>query len=166
MVYSIRDVVFEDHKWLVELHNDPLVLRNITNSNPITLESHLKWWSNLADDQKRLIFCVDGFRAGFCKFYNIDTNNNNCVLGADLHLDFRGNGHSMHMWKMMLKYCFDELGLYRVSLTTAEYNKIARHVYTKLGFKVEGVFNKSLFRDGRYYDEICMYFLRDWYYEN
>ena len=166
MEYSIREVEFEDHKWLVGLHNDPLVLRNITNPNPITLDDHLNWWYNLGNDQKRLVFCVNGFRAGFCKFYNIDADNNNCILGADLHLDFRGKGHSIHMWKLMLNYCFDNLSMYRVSLRTAEYNTIARHLYKKLGFREEGVFSKSLFRDGQYYDEICMYYLKEWCDDN
>jgi diamine N-acetyltransferase len=162
MKYTLRDVEFEDHKWLVELHNDPLVLYNITNPNPITIDEHLKWWYSLGNSQKRMIFCVDGVRAGFCKFYDIDYINNCCVLGADLHKDFRGHGYSLDMWKLMLEYCFGELNLFRVSLQTAEYNTIAQHIYNKLGFKLEGVLNKSLFRDGNYYNQYCMYFLKEW----
>ena len=163
MKYTIRDVEFEDHRWLVELHNDPMVLHNITDPNPITLDSHLKWWSNLNNKQKRFIFCVDGVRAGFCKFYDIDNTNNNCILGADLHIKFRGKGYSVHMWRLMLEYCFDVLKLHRVSLQTASYNEIAQKTYNRIGFKTEGLLVESLFRDGKYYDQICMYFLKEWF---
>ena len=115
------------------------------------------------DKEKRLIFYVDENRVGFTKFYSIDKNNSNCVLGADIERSHRGRGYAKHMWKLMLQKCFIEYDLHRVSLTTAEYNSIAIHLYTSLGFKVEGRSVESLFRDGRFYDQLCMYMLRnDW----
>lgn len=156
--YRLREVEETDHQWLVDLHNDPLVLRNITNPNPITLKSHLKWWNSL--NQKinpRKIFCVNDMRVGFVKFYNIDYLNSNCLLGADIEKSYRGKGYASPMWKLMLEYCFKELKLYRVGLTTAEYNIIGQKVYQKLGFIKEGKIKKSLFRDNQYYDQISMY---------
>lgn len=152
----------QDHEWLVELHNDPVVLNNITNPQPITLNSHLNWWSNLnRDREQRFIFVVDGNNAGFTKFYQIDHANSNCVLGADLHVSFRGKGLAKPMWKLMLQYCFQDLKLHRVSLTTASFNKVAQKVYRDLGFVEEGRKIQSLHRDGQFYDEICMYMLKD-----
>jgi RimJ/RimL family protein N-acetyltransferase len=159
--YVLRDVREDDHPWLVELHNDPEVLYNLTDPRPITLETHLAWWKSLnRSTQLRKIFCVDGERAGFTKFYSIDQTNRNCVLGADLHREYRGRGLARHMWGLMLRVCFDEYKLHRVSLTTAEYNERARHVYGALGFLEEGRMVASLYRDGRYHDQICMYRLR------
>ncbi|MEO5741994.1 MAG: GNAT family protein [Vicinamibacterales bacterium] len=160
--YSLRDVRDDDHRWLVELHNDPDVLYNLTDPKPITLESHLAWWKSLnQNSQIRKVFCVDDERAGFTKFYNIDRTNRNCVLGADLHREFRGRGLARHMWTLMLHVCFEDLKLHRVSLTTAEYNARARHVYSTLGFLQEGRMIASLHRDEKYYDQICMYLLRN-----
>jgi RimJ/RimL family protein N-acetyltransferase len=151
--------------WLCELHNDPEVLKNLTNPNEITIDDHLSWWSKIKDSltEKRFIFTIDDVPAGFTKFYSIDTNNHSCVLGADLHKNFRGQGHAKHMWKLMLQYCFCTLKLHRVSLTTASYNHIAQRVYKGIGFKNEGFLIESLYRDGQYYDQILMYMLRrDW----
>lgn len=161
----LRPVVDADHHFLVELHNDPIVLRNLTNPQPITFREHIGWWTSVKDNpqQRRLMFEVDGQRAGFTKFYDIDLINSCCVLGADLHSSFRGKKLSVPMWKLMLHMCFNDLGLNRVSLTTAEYNVIARHVYATLGFKEEGRLTKSLFRDGTYHDQILMYMLKDDY---
>tara|TARA_A100001515_G_scaffold48827_1_gene38603 strand:+ start:358 stop:867 length:510 start_codon:yes stop_codon:yes gene_type:complete len=162
--YSLRDVTNDDHKWLVSLHNDPKVLFNMTNPAPITLESHMRWWATI-DNRKQIrkIFCVNGERVGFAKFYNVDIINKNCVLGGDIEKSHRGNGYAKHMWNLMLSECYNKLKMYRVSLTTAEYNKIGKRVYDNIGFQEEGRLVKSLFRDGQYYDQICMYHLKEWF---
>lgn len=168
MDFSLKYVTTdEDVDFLLDVHNDPLVLNNITNPNPIDQTHHLKWMSKIFDEQSkvkeaRMIFCVDGKNAGVVKFYSIDQINGNCVLGADLHKDFRGKGYAKEMWKQMLNICFSEFGLnlHRVSLTTAHYNKPAIKVYSKLGFKLEGKFKQSLFRDGTYYDQLLFYMLK------
>lgn len=159
-----------DIDFLLEVHNDPVVLHNITNPTPTERSHHLKWICDILQKQEqtkemRLIFCVDGKNAGVAKIYSIDKINGNCVLGADLHKDFRGQGLAVEMWKLMLQVCFGDYGLClnRVSLTTAEYNKPAIATYKKLNFKEEGRFIKSLFRDGKYYDQILFYMLKsDW----
>lgn len=155
---SLRDIIDEDHQWLVDLHNDPLVLRNLTHPNPIDLNQHMSWWSKIQKDasQKRQIFLVDDQRVGFVKFYSIDQTNKNCVLGADIHKDFRGMGYAKGMWSLMLDLC-KSWGLHRVSLTTAEYNLVGQKVYRGLGFIEEGKMVSSLYRDGKFFDQICMY---------
>ena len=69
-------------------------------------------------------------------------------------------GYAKMMWTLMLQRSFDEFNMYRVSLTTAEYNYVARRVYTKLGFQEEGRLIKSLWRNGSYHDQILMYMLK------
>ena len=162
-MYNLRNITSEDHNWLVELHNDPLVLKNVTDPTPITLKSHMKWWKSIdGKKQIRKIFTVNNEKSGLCKFYNVDYINNNCVLGADIHENHRGNGYAFFMWNLMLDFCYKDLGLHRVSLTTASYNKVGQHVYKKVGFKVEGMQKQSLLRDNKYYDQVCMYHLREW----
>ncbi len=160
---DLREVNDDDHEWLVELHNDPVVLYNLTNPKPVELHEHKRWWKGIknSNTEVRLVFTVNGVRAGFCKFYQIDRNNFSCVLGADLHKDFRGRGLATPMWHLMLEACFGGWDLHRVSLTTAEYNKVAQRVYKKVGFKEEGRLVQSLKRGETYYDQIAMYLLRD-----
>jgi RimJ/RimL family protein N-acetyltransferase len=123
----------------------------------------MEWWSKiqLSKTEERFIFCVDGERAGIVKLYSIDHLNKNCVLGADLHKDFRGKGFARPMWNLMLQRCFEVHDLYRVSLTTAEFNTVAINLYRSLGFQEEGRLYASLLRDGIYRDQICMFKLRD-----
>lgn len=163
--FRLKPVTDDDHEWLVELHNDPAVLKNMTHSQPITLAHHLAWWKKVSHDhrQLRLVFEIDQERAGFAKFYDIDQGNRNCVLGGDIHRDFRGKGHARKMWTLMLRKCFDELNLHRVGLTVAEYNDVGRHIYESLGFKEEGRLTQSLWRNEAYHDQIVMHLLQqDW----
>ena len=149
---------------LIDPQTNPEVLKNLTNPQPITLESHLNWWNSLnKEKEKRYVFCVNEEKVGFCKIYSIDRNNKNCLLGADIHKDYRGKGLAKHMWQLMLHVCFNELSLHRVSLTTASYNLIGQRVYKNLGFKEEGRQIESLYREEKYHDSICMYLLKqDW----
>ena len=162
MNFSLRDIEENDHEWLVELHNDPVVLHNVTNPKPITLKEHLSWFKSLNSNKElRKIFYIDNDRAGFCKFYFLDHVNKNCMLGADLHKDYRGKRLAKEMWRLMLSYCFDSMGFHRVSLTTSEYNSIAIRVYEGLGFQCEGRYTEALYRDGKYHDQVCYYMLKE-----
>ena len=59
--FDLVEVRDNDHEWLVELHNDPLVLHNITNPSPITLENHIMWWKNLNTNKKPSKNFFEGF---------------------------------------------------------------------------------------------------------
>ncbi len=72
-------------------------------------------------------------------------------------------GYAKYMWKMMLHYSFYTLDLWRVGITVAEYNPIARHTYSELGFVEEGRMIQSLKRDDKYHDQLCMYMTKDMY---
>src|SRR6478609_1356395 len=131
---KLRKIVDDDHPWLIELHNDPQVLRNLTDPRPITLFSHVAWWLNTQNNprQRRYIFTVNDERVGLAKISDLDV-------------------------------VFLEHGLNRAGLTTAEYNVLGQRVYRGLGFKEEGRLIKHLYRDGAFHDQICMYMLRsDW----
>lgn len=165
--YALREVDENnnDHDWLVELHNDPVVLHNLNDPNPITACSHRNWWFYGRNRSKdfRYIFTVDGVRVGFTKFIAVDKVNNNCLLGADIHKDHRGKGYANPMWRLMLEYSFDHLKMWRVGLLTASYNEIAQKVYRKVGFVEEGKQIQSLNRNGQYFDQICMYMTEPMY---
>ena len=163
---TLKTVSDDDHAFLVDLHNDPVVLRNITNPTLVTFEQHVSWWNSIKNNDKelRLIFCIDDVNVGFTKFYNIDRCNRNCVLGADIHQAFRGKGYAKFMWTLMLKKCFDDMKLHKTSLSTAIFNSIGIRIYLGLGFKIEGHITDALLREDRYYDGISMYLTEDMFY--
>ncbi|MEL7657044.1 MAG: GNAT family protein, partial [Bacillota bacterium] len=62
--------------------------------------------------------------------------------------------------RLLLRYAFDELNLYRVQLTVFSYNPGAIRLYEKLGFVREGVFREAVHRDGARHDMILYGLLR------
>lgn len=160
-------ILDDDFKFMLDVHNDPEVLHNLTHPEPVSLKDHMAWVKRIMKDpcEMRAIFMVDEQRVGVMKFYRIDQTNHCCTLGADIHRDFRGKGYAKYMWTSMLAWAFNtpNVRLHRVGITTAEYNTVARHIYARLGFKEEGRLTQSLYRDGRYHDEVCMrMFKEEW----
>ena len=63
----------------------------------------------------------------------------------------------------MLDHAFGVLGLHRIALFVFEFNDRAIRAYRRCGFVVEGRSRESIFRDGRWWDEIAMSVLEsDW----
>jgi hypothetical protein len=63
----------------------------------------------------------------------------------------------------MLDHAFGSLGLHRIALFVFEFNERAIRAYRRCGFVIEGRARESIYRDGRWWDELAMSVLeRDW----
>jgi hypothetical protein len=63
----------------------------------------------------------------------------------------------------MLDHAFGTLGLHRIALFVFEFNERAVRAYRRCGFVVEGRARESIWRDGRWWDELAMSVLQtDW----
>jgi RimJ/RimL family protein N-acetyltransferase len=77
----------------------------------------------------------------------------------------RGKGYGTQALRMLLRFAFAELNLFRVSAIVPEYNVPAIAVLKKFGFVQEVCRRKSLERDGRRWDLYVFGLLRDeWLY--
>jgi RimJ/RimL family protein N-acetyltransferase len=72
----------------------------------------------------------------------------------------RGRGFGTDAVRVMLKYCFMEMNLYRVGLETMAYNPMGISAYRRAGFQEEGRLRGFVYRDGTYYDMVLMSILR------
>lgn len=99
---------------------------------------------------------------GFIRLYWIDwTNGNGWVeLGIGDPND-RRHSYGSEALRLVLRYAFAELNLYRLSAMVPEYNQPALHLFTKAGFVEEVRRRQALQRYGRYWDAIHLGILRD-----
>ncbi|WP_426668540.1 GNAT family N-acetyltransferase [Mucilaginibacter sp. McL0603] len=67
-----------------------------------------------------------------------------------------GNGYAIEASARILKYCFDELKLRKITLGVIKENTAAVKLYDKLGFKIEGTYQKHVIYDGKYHDVLRM----------
>ncbi len=73
----------------------------------------------------------------------------------------RGKGYGTQALRMLLRFVFAELNLFRVTAAVPEYNKAAIALLKKFGFTQEVCRRSALERDGRRWDLYIFGLLRD-----
>jgi RimJ/RimL family protein N-acetyltransferase len=161
-----REIEKKDIEILRRMHNDPTTLSMLTDPTYITKNMQLNWFKSLhkSNKSKRYSLCTnsDGKKTllGMIRFDQIDHLNKNMMVGLDIIPALRGKGFGKMGYYLILNYCFNELKMHKVTLYTAAYNDIAKSLYNKLGFKVEGLLKEHLIKGDKYSDLIVMSLFR------
>jgi RimJ/RimL family protein N-acetyltransferase len=101
---------------------------------------------------------------GTCAFSQLDADNGSALFHITIgEKDAWGRGYGTEATELMLEHAFERLGLHRVALSVFAFNERAIRAYRKAGFVLEGRARQSIWRDGRYWDELQMSMLdSDW----
>ena len=101
---------------------------------------------------------------GTCAFSQLDAENGSALYHITLgESDAWGQGYGTEATQLMLDHAFGTLGLHRIALFVFEFNERAVRAYQRCGFVVEGRARESIWRDGRWWDELAMSVLQsDW----
>jgi len=148
----------EDSDYLRAMDTDyarPLSPEQVTQAlspdqpDPNSVHFHIR---TLEDD--RLI--------GFVALHSIEWNNGAGMLSIGIgEPDYRSKGYGSDALRLVLRYAFHELNLYRVGLDVIDNNSRAIRTYEKMGFQQEGAVRAAVLRDGRRYDLVLMGILKD-----
>lgn len=85
---------------------------------------------------------------------NLNPGAKKSEIGYELHPDFWRRGLAKEAVLEVLRYSFEELGLYRMGAVTYPANEASNSMLTKLGFKQEGVLRGYLFQRGTSHDAL------------
>ncbi len=101
---------------------------------------------------------------GTCAFSQLDPDNGSALYHITIgESDAWGKGYGTEATRLMLDHAFGTLGLHRIALFVFEFNVRAVRAYQRCGFMVEGRARESIWRDGRWWDELAMSVLEsDW----
>ncbi len=101
---------------------------------------------------------------GTCAFSQLDGDNGSALFHITIgEKDCWGLGYGTEATELMLEHAFERLGIHRVALSVFAFNERAIRTYRKAGFVLEGRARQSIWRDGRYWDELQMSMLdADW----
>jgi len=101
---------------------------------------------------------------GTCAFSQLDGENGSALYHITIgESDAWGHGYGTEATQLMLDHAFGTLGLHRIALYVFEFNERAIRAYKRCGFVVEGRSRESIWRDGRWWDEMAMSVLEsDW----
>lgn len=94
---------------------------------------------------------------GTCAFSQLDGDNGSALYHITIgEKDAWGRGYGTEATMLMLDQAFGTLGLHRIALSVFEFNERAIRSYRRCGFIVEGRSRESIWRDGRWWDELTM----------
>ena len=104
---------------------------------------------------------------GSCAFSQLDAENGSAMYHITIgEKDTWGRGYGTEATQLMLDHAFGTLGLHRIGLTVFEFNERAIRAYRTCGFVVEGRARESIWRDGRWWDELGMSVLATEWHES
>lgn len=140
--------------------------KRLLDTDPVIMWSEKKikeWLSDKAEKSKGnnihfSIRTLDEYRLiGFIGLSDIHWNHGDAWAGIGIgNRDNWGKGYGTDAMRILLRYAFTELNLYRVTLGTFSYNPRAIRSYEKAGFVIEGCERQFLNRDGHRYDSYIM----------
>ena len=101
---------------------------------------------------------------GTCAFSQLDGDNGSALYHITIgERDAWGHGYGSEATQLMIDHAFGTLGLHRIALFVFEFNERAIRAYQRCGFVLEGRSRESIWRDGRWWDELAMSVLEsDW----
>ena len=101
---------------------------------------------------------------GTCAFSQLDGENGSALYHITIgEADAWGHGYGTEATRLMLDHAFGTLSLHRIGLFVFEFNERAIRAYKRCGFVIEGRSRESIWRDGRWWDELAMSVLEsDW----
>ncbi len=101
---------------------------------------------------------------GTCAFSQLDAENGSALYHITIgEKDTWGRGFGTEATRLMVDHAFGTLGLHRIALFVFEFNERAIRSYRRCGFVIEGRSRESIWRDGRWWDELAMSVLQsDW----
>jgi RimJ/RimL family protein N-acetyltransferase len=84
----------------------------------------------------------------------ISEHHHHALVGVTIgEREYWGCGYGEESLRLVLRYCFQTLGLHRVSAESFEYNTDWCDLLEGVGFTQEGTARDYLFRDGEYWDK-------------
>lgn len=118
------------------------------------------WYASRADQQDRLDLMVADLATdawvGEVVLNEWEPGNRSCNFRILMGPHGQNRGYGTEATRLLLDHAFTGLGLHRVSLEVYAFNPRAQHVYTKVGFVVEGRRREALQYDGQWVDAIVM----------
>jgi len=160
----LRPLEEKDLERVRKTRNDPSTWMYLTDIDLLDSQSQKDWFKTLSRQKKSKRFyavCTGKERfVGLVRMDEFDWVNRSVRVGCDVVPSLRGKGYGSKIMKMIVRYGFSYLNMHRLWLLVLDFNSVARRVYEKTGFKIEGRHREAIYRDGEYQDYIIMSLLR------
>ena len=166
----LRAIEEKDCEFITEMFNDPEIENLVVGwAFPVSIYSQKEWLKqhyNDANDKRFVIETMEGEAVGIAVLNKIDWKNRRANHGIKIaNRDFRGKGIGTDTVMAVMRYAFEELNLVRLDSAWFPDHEASRALYSKCGWKEEGLRRKYVFKHGSYRDLYITGVLAEDYYE-
>ena len=159
----LREVEDADIESMTKWRNDRETNKHFFTHDPTTVDRQRKWIAahgKGADERLFIIAPIDNpsKAVGTVGLTHIDQHNRRAEWGRFLIGDVsaRRAGLGSEALYLSLRYAFRVLNLHKLYLEVFSWNKAARSLYKRFGFRLEGTWRSHVFSDGHFHD-VCLY---------
>ena len=168
MKVAIRPFRGGDQSDLVEQANNIKIFNNVRNlfPHPYSYDDADRWVKlnqDLDPAMNMAIINEDRLVGGIGVVLKDDIYCRNAEIGYFLGEKHWGKGITTEAVRQFIAYVFRTFDVDRIFAPTFDYNRGSQRVLEKNGFILEGKFRKSIFKNGRFYDEYVYSLLKEDY---
>jgi [ribosomal protein S5]-alanine N-acetyltransferase len=159
MDFTLRKWTIKDLGNLMKYANNFKIAKNMTNAfpYPYTEKFGRRYISKAITIKPTRVFAiaVDNEAIGSIGVYpQTDIHCRNAEMGYWLAEDYWGKGIMPKAIRQMVDYSFKNLDIDRIFARPFGSNTISQRVLEKAGFTLEAKFEKTIFKNGEYLDEL------------
>ena len=158
----LRAIEETDLPLLQKWSNDPSIQTMLGGWHfPVSGRDQAQWFQGLSVNSPNQRFAIESPEHGLvgtANLVSIDWQNGTAFHGMLIgDKDIRGTGLALDALMTVMKFAFEEVGLYRLDGDMIEYNKASLKFYLeKGGWKKEGVKKGWYFRKGQRWDKVVV----------
>lgn len=166
----LRAMELSDCALIQDMFNDPEMENLVVGwAFPVSAYAQEQWIRAHYGDRENFRFVIetpeDG-AVGIATLTGIDWKNRRASHGIKLAgRERRAKGIGTDAVMAVMRYAFDELGLHRLDGSWFEENTASSRLYTRLGWREEGICREYIYKRGRYRDLVLAGILAEDYYK-
>lgn len=166
---KLRPLEREDLRFVHQLDNNAMIMRYwFEEPYESFLELSDLYHKHIHDKSERrfvLEKVLGESKVGLVELMEIDYAHRRAEFQIIIAPNHQGHGYASVATMLAMDYAFSALNLYKLYLVVDEANEKAKHIYSKLGFEVEGVLKHEFFSDGEYRNAIRMCIFQHQFFE-
>lgn len=160
-VVTLRAMTLDDMQMICDMFNDPNMESKVIGwAFPLSLDQQIAWYKNHMNDRNDFRFAIETSEdgaVGIATLTGIDWKNRTATHGIKLaNQENRSRGIGTDTVLAIMRYAFEELGLHRLESSIFPENVASRKLYSKCGWKDEGVKRSCIFKGGQWKDLILI----------
>ena len=155
----IRELRVSDIPKLAEYSNNQKVSINLRDAfpSPYTKDDAVRFVEMAAAKDPKTIFAIQ-YKGDYVGNISLtpgsDVYRKSAEIGYFIGEPFWNKGIVTKAVQLITRYGFENMDIVRIHTGIFEYNKASQRVLEKCGFRKEGIFRKSICKNGKMYDEI------------